>query len=109
MASADLARAACFLDLHARLIDRRRFAFLFGDGDAAAVVEALRPYRNPDGGVGNALEPDLRAPHRTPQPVALAFDVLEEAEACDDPMVAEACDWLAAVATPDGGVPSVLE
>ena len=99
-----------FIDLNARLIDRRRFAFLFGDGDAAAVVEALRPYGNPDGGSGNALEPDLRAPRRTPQPVALAFEMLDEAGAFDDPMVAGApCDWLATIATPDGGVPSVLE
>ncbi len=109
MASPDLDRAAGFIDLNARLIDRRRFAFLFGDGDAAAVVEALRPYRNPDGGFGNALEADLRAPDSAPQAVALAFDVLDEAGAFDDPMVAEACDWLAAVATPDGGVPFVLE
>ena len=109
MASADLDRAAEFIDLNARLIDRRRFAFLFGDGDAAAVVEALRAYRNPDGGFGNALEPDLRAPQSTPQPVALALDVLDEADAFDDPMVASACDWLAAVATADGGVPGVLE
>jgi hypothetical protein len=109
MASPDLERAAEFIDLNARLIDRRRFAYLFGDGDPGAVVEALRPYRNSDGGFGNALEPDLRAPLSTPQPVALAFAVLDEAGAFDDPMVVEACDWLATIATPDGGVPFVLE
>jgi hypothetical protein len=108
MASPDLDRAAEFIDLNARLIDRRRFAHLFGGGDAGAVVEALRPYRNADGGFGNALEPDLRAPLSTPQPVALALAVLDEVDAFDDPMVAGACDWLATVATPDGGVPFVL-
>jgi hypothetical protein len=109
MASPDLDRAAEFLELNARLIDRRRFACLFGDGDAAPVVEALRAYRNPDGGFGNALEPDLRGPESQPQPVALALGMLDEVGAFDDPMVADACDWLVTATAPDGGVPFVLE
>ena len=75
------------------------------------MVEALRPgTATPTAVSGNVLEADLRSARAAlPQAVALAFDVLDEAGAFDDPMVAEACDWLAAVATPDGGVPFVLE
>ena len=60
--SVDLRAARGFMAGHARLLDRRRFEFLFGDGDAELVLAALRAYRNPDGGYGHGLEPDLRAP-----------------------------------------------
>jgi len=100
--------AADFIDGSARLIDRRRHAFLFGDGDADAVLTALRPYGNPDGGFGNALEPDLRGAGSQPQPVEVAFHILDEIDRFDDPLVRAACDYLAAIDTGDGGVPFVL-
>jgi hypothetical protein len=71
-------------------------------------VAALRAYQNSDGGFGNALEPDLRAPTSQPVPVWSALEVLDEVEAFDDPMVAHACDFLASITCPDGGVPFVL-
>ena len=46
----DLAAAADFLAGSARVLDRRRFDLLFGDGDPAAVVAAVYGYRNRDGG-----------------------------------------------------------
>jgi hypothetical protein len=107
-AAPDIDRAAEFVWLSARLIDRRRFAHLFGDGSADAVVEALRPYRNPDSGFGNALEPDLRGPVSQPSPTALAFEILAEVGRLDDPMVEGALTYLETVTNPDGGVPFVL-
>jgi hypothetical protein len=109
MPQANLEKATEFVELNARLIDRRRFAALFGDGEPEAVVTALRAYRNPDGGFGNALEPDLRAPTSQPVPVAHAFEMLDEVGAFDDPMVRQACDWLLTITAPEGGVPFVLE
>jgi hypothetical protein len=107
-AAPDIDRAAEFVWLSARLLDRHRFARLFGDGDADAVVEALRPYRNPDGGFGNALEPDLRGPVSQPGPTASAFEVLLELGRLHDPMVGGALGYLETITNPDGGVPSVL-
>jgi len=46
----------------ARLLDRHRYAMSFADGPAGPVIDSLRGYRNPDGGFGHALEPDLRCP-----------------------------------------------
>ncbi len=95
----------------ARLIDRHRFAHQFRGGPASAVVAALRPYANPDGGFGNALEPDLRGAGSQPEPVEVAFRILAETDGGDafgDSLVADACDWLAASSAPDGGVPWVL-
>ena len=69
---------------------------------------SLRAYRNPDGGFGHALEPDVRAPESEPAAALHALDVLAEIGALDDPMVADAAAWVATIADPDGGVPFVL-
>jgi hypothetical protein len=103
-----LAAAERFTWLNARLIDRLRFARLFRGGAAAPVVAALRPYQNPDGGFGNALEPDFRGPVSQPATVGQALQVLDEVDAFDDPMVGRVCDYLAGIAAPDGGLPFVL-
>jgi hypothetical protein len=97
-----------FVWLSGRLIDRHRLAHLLHGGAAAAVVAALRPYQNPDGGFGHALEPDLRAPISQPQQVEVALRVLDEVDAFDDPMVRQACDYVSGITTPDGGVPVLL-
>jgi hypothetical protein len=107
-----LAAAERFLELNARLIDRRRFAFLFRDGSATAVRTALSGYANPDGGFGHALEPDLRGAASQPQPVEVALHLQDETTTAGDPfdgpMVRAACDFLARVSAADGGVPFVL-
>jgi hypothetical protein len=97
-----------FVWVSGRLLDRHRFAHLFRGGDPAAVLDALRPYQNPDGGFGNALEPDLRGPASQPQPVEVALHVLAEVEALDDRMAGTACDYLTTITTAEGGVPFVL-
>jgi hypothetical protein len=104
----DLEAAAEFVHLNARLIERRRFAYLFGDGPAEGVIAAVRAYRNGDGGFGQGLEPDLRDPESQPAAVMHAAEFLAEAGAGDDPMLVEACDWLLTVTRDDGGVPFVL-
>ncbi|MFF5213325.1 hypothetical protein [Streptosporangium sp. NPDC000396] len=103
-----LARAERYLRLNARLIDRLRFQALFGDGSRDRVLQVLRAYQNPDGGFGHALEPDLRGAESQPEPVEVAFWILDEMDAFDDPMVTSACDYLTTIATEDGGVPFVL-
>ena len=50
----DRTAAENFIWSAARLVDRHRYALLFADGPAEPVVEALRGYRNPDGGFGHA-------------------------------------------------------
>ncbi|MGZ4648468.1 MAG: hypothetical protein ACXVYC_19340, partial [Blastococcus sp.] len=66
----DLSAAAASLAGSARVLDRRRFDLLVGERDraeaAVAVLAAVEGYRNPDGGYGWGLEPDLRS--RTSQP-----------------------------------------
>src|SRR5262249_34353002 len=104
----NLVGATDFMWRAARLLERRRFAYLFLDGEQQAVVEALRPYQNPDGGFGNALEPDIRAPVSQPVPTWTALCILDEVKAFQDAMVTKACAYLQSISTAEGGVPFVL-
>jgi hypothetical protein len=106
--SIDRAAAENFIWAAARLVDRHRYALLFADGPAELVLEALRGYRNPDGGFGHGLEPDLRGPSSQPTPTLYALEILNEAEAADSELARDAREWIASTAEADGGIPSVL-
>jgi hypothetical protein len=108
----DLAAAAGFLAGSGRLLDRRRFDLLFGDGDgdggAASVLAAVDGYRNPDGGYGWGLEPDLRSRTSQPGGALHALEVFADVAPVISPRAVELCDWLAAVTLADGGLPFAL-
>ncbi|WP_026413728.1 terpene cyclase/mutase family protein [Actinomadura oligospora] len=105
--SIDLNKAADFMARNARILDRRRFDFLCSErGDVEAVIAALEGYRNPDGGYGWGLEPDLRSPESQTGAAAHAFEVF--AEVGGHPHAVQLCDWLDSVSLPDGGVPFAL-
>jgi hypothetical protein len=104
----DIEAARQFLHANGRLIDRHRLATILDGAPAEPLLTALRAYRNPDGGFGHALEPDVRCPGSQPAAALQALQVLLDAGAAADPMVADAADWLVGVAEPDGGVTTVL-
>jgi hypothetical protein len=104
----DVDSAERFVLANARLLDRHRLAVLLHGAPVAPVLDALRAYRNPDGGFGHALEPDVRAPESEPAAALHALEVLAGIGALDDPMVTDAAAWVATIADPDGGVPFVL-
>jgi hypothetical protein len=103
-----LTAAEQFVLANARLLDRHRLAVLLHGGAVPPVLTALDAYRNPDGGFGHALEPDVRGPESEPAATLHALDVLAEVGALEDPMVAGAVAWIAAIAGADGGVPFVM-
>lgn len=104
----DLRAASRFMTTHGRLLDRRRFALLVGDATWEAVLDALAPYRNPDGGYGWGLEADLRAPESQPGAALHAFEVLEDIAPHTSPRSVELCEWLLSASLPDGGLPFAL-
>jgi hypothetical protein len=104
----DRRAAERFIWSAARLVDRHRYSMLFAGGTADAVIEALCGYRNPDGGFGHALEPDLRCPGSQPAPTLYALEILNEAGAMHGNLARDARGWIARIAAPDGGIPSVL-
>ena len=103
MSKPDLDGAVQFIAANARVLDRRRFERLFGGGAAGPVRDAVAAYRNDDGGFGQGLEPDCRAPGTQPAAIDLALRILDEADAWDEGLVTAACDWLQASAPAEGG------
>ncbi|WP_104479516.1 hypothetical protein V5P93_005575 [Actinokineospora auranticolor] len=93
-------RAEDFVLRTARLLERRRFGYLFRDEPAEPVLAALSAYRNPDGGYGNALEPDGRGPGSQPVTTMFALHVLHEVGAAPDGVV----EYLESITMADGGV-----
>ncbi|MGZ4296127.1 MAG: hypothetical protein ACXVVK_03655 [Solirubrobacteraceae bacterium] len=104
----DLAAAEQFMFSTARVLERHCLAALLHGAPAEPVRRALVAYRNPDGGFGNALEPDVRAPHSEPVATLNALEVLASLQASGDPLIAEAAAWIDTIADADGGVPFVL-
>jgi hypothetical protein len=104
----DLIGARAFMAAQARILDRRRLELLEGRGDPSAVLAALGAYRNPDGGYGRGLEPDLRAPESQPAAALHAFEVFAEIAPKRTPEASQLCDWLGSIALPDGGLPFAL-
>jgi hypothetical protein len=112
MKSEAFQRAQTFMWNNARLLERQLFGCLFTGGDAQGVVKALKAYQNPDGGFGHGLEPDKRSPESQPVDVEQALHLLDRVGAFQEPQLSElvlpACDFLASISTPEGGVPFAL-
>ncbi|MFE2870900.1 hypothetical protein [Embleya sp. NPDC059259] len=113
-------RAERFLWTSGRVLEQRRFAYLFGTpvetarapgptaDERAGVLDALHAYRTSDGGYAYGLEPDVRGPLPQPATLRTAMPILAETEALRGPESARLCDWLAGVTTEAGGVPPAL-
>jgi hypothetical protein len=105
---AKLGTAKSFLAAHARVLDRHRLQALVGNGDAGATLDAVNSYRNPDGGYGWGLEPDLRSATSQPVGAMHALEVFAEAAPVTTARAVELCDWLHVHTLPDGGLPFAL-
>ena len=101
-------RAAEFLRTGARILERRRFSYLFESGPRQAVEDALRAYSNADGGFGHGLEPDLRGPESEPIPAWTALGLLDEIGRANRANVTPILRYLRRISSPAGGVPFVL-
>jgi hypothetical protein len=104
----DLDAVPGFMAMHARLLDRRRLDVVLHDAPPDGVLAALSGYRNPDGGYGWGLEPDLRAGESQPGAALHAFEVFEDIHPATSPQAVELCDWLASASVPGGGLPFAL-
>ena len=104
----DLSAAADFLAGCGRVLDRRRFDLLFGDGDAEAVLAAVDGYRNRDGGYGWGLEPDLRSRTSQPGGALHAMEVFADVVPATTGRSRELLDWLTTASNADGGLPFAL-
>ena len=91
------ARARAFLLERGRPLEAARFRHAFEGGEPEAVLAALRPYRNTDGGFGQALAPDVRAPNSSVLATVTALQVLHDLNVpATEPLLADAVAWLRA-------------
>lgn len=104
----DIDAARTFMDTHARLIDRRAVELLLDDAPPEPLLTALAAYRNPDGGFGWALEPDLRVPGSQPVGALEALELLARIAPATSPLGKETCDWLDGAAFATGAIPFVI-
>ena len=74
-------RAKNFIMEQGRTLDQKRFEFHFENGSADAVLAALSPYQNDDGGFGHSLEPDIRTPTSSAIVTTIGFQILREVQA----------------------------
>ena len=74
-------RAKNFIMDQGRVLDQRRFEFHFEGGSADAVLAALTPYQNDDGGFGHSLEPDIQTPFSSAIVTTVGFQILREIRA----------------------------
>lgn len=101
-------RAQRFIYENARLLDRRRFEYHFGQGSKAAVIKALTGFQNEDGGFGQALEPDIRCPHSQPVPTEVALSIMQEIDEYDRELIVGIGSYLKSVTVGDtGGFPLI--
>ncbi len=100
-----LEHARKFIYSSARLLDRMRFAYHFENGGKEQVLHALRSYQNPDGGFGNALEPDMRCPQSQPVTTETALMVIKEVEGWDSDLMDGVLAYLKGITLGNGGLP----
>ena len=98
-----ISRALAFLDEQGRPVEAAWARYLVGEGPRDAVLDALAPYQNDDGGFGQGLEPDIKAPDSQPFAARLAMQILHAiAAAPDEPVVTRLAGWLTREQDDDG-------
>lgn len=87
--------SVAYLKTHARPLEKALYAYHFEGGFAEAVLQALAPYQNEDGGFGNGLESDLRVKDSSVLATTIAFQKFREVGApAHHPMVKRACAYV---------------
>jgi len=105
LTTAHLAKAREFIMGQARPLEQALYSFRFERGSADAVREALRDFQNPDGGFGQALEPDLLAPESSALATIRALQTLTALHTPPDhPMIRQAMAYLASTFNETNGV-----
>lgn len=84
-------KARAYLYTYARPVEAALYAYLFEGASHDAVIAALVPYQNPDGGFGHGFEPDFRLDASSALCTTFALQTLTTAQVSkNSPMVREA-------------------
>ncbi len=97
-------RAKNFILSSARHLERLVFSVLYQGNSKDRVLDAVKSYRNPDSGLGHALEPDLRCSESQPIFVEAGLSILHECGVRDAEFANALCGYLASAADANGFV-----
>ena len=101
-------RARRFIYSEARLLDRLLFAVKFDGAEPAIVGRLVSAYQNADGGLGHALEPDIRCPESQPLFAEIGLSAMYEARWIDRELSLSICAFLEGVSDENGLVPILM-
>ncbi|WP_199624558.1 hypothetical protein [Paenibacillus alkalitolerans] len=97
-----LVKAREFILTHARLLERRLFEVHFEGASPVSVGHVVRAYQNSDGGLGHALEPDVRCPESQPLFISFGLGALQEAGYRDVELATSICNFLQSISVREG-------
>jgi hypothetical protein len=101
-------RARQFMSTHARLLERLLFGVAFEGAAPEAVGRLISACQNTDGGLGHALEPDVRCPESQPLFVEVGLSALHDAGWRDKDLSLSLCTFLEGISDSTGLVPILL-
>lgn len=101
-------RARKFMYSQARLLERLLFAVRFDGAEPDVVGHLISAYQNPDGGLGHALEPDVRCPQSQPLFIEIGLSALRDAGWRDRHLSLSICTFLERISDKTGLVPILL-
>jgi hypothetical protein len=102
-------RARSFLYSEGRLLERLLFGVIFEGTAPESIGRLISAYQNPDGGLGHALEPDIRCPESQPLFVEVGLSALCCAGLCEPAISLSICRFLEQVSDAAGLVSLFLE
>jgi hypothetical protein len=102
-------RSKQFIYQYGRLIDRKRFAYHFEQGDPQGVLDVLACYQNADGGFGHGLELDIACPQSSGICMELALYHLWDLGIGEGDLVSNAITWILSSCKEDGDLPHLSE
>lgn len=92
----------------ARLLERLLFAVRFEGAAPETVGRVIAAYQNADGGLGHALEPDIRSPESQPLFVEVGLEALRDVGWRDPDLALRICSFLEGVSDESGLVSPFL-
>ena len=92
-----LSKAHRFILENARLLERRLYEVHFENVSPVYVGRVVRAYQNPDGGLGHALESDVRCSESQSLFVSQGLAALEEVGYRDIEFATTLCDYLESI------------
>lgn len=87
-----------------RLIERRMFELVFGNGTPEGFLSALKGYMNSDGGFAHGIEPDLRTPVSNAVSVETALCLIDLADVHDGGIIREVAHWASRAMNQNGWI-----